>query len=105
MNEENKKSGLHVHLGGFIIIIIIIIILFKVDIKSKIDSPQFQKNINYIEEGVKNIWVDKVLKPLKKKTIEWFVDTGNQKIEQIQYNFNEGILKMPNSEDINKHGN
>lgn len=55
-----KKPRLHVHTGGIIILIIIILILFKVDIKSKIKSEQFQKNISYIENTVKNFLDDKI---------------------------------------------
>jgi len=53
MEEEKKTSRLHINIGGLIILIILALILFKVDIKSKIQSPQFQKNITYITDQIK----------------------------------------------------
>ena len=93
MNNDERKPRLHIHLGGLVIIIIILLILFKVDIKSKIDSPQFQKNYTYIEEQVKSFWQKYILTPIKSKTGEWFIDFTNKKVEEIQNNFTENILK------------
>ena len=45
MSDDERKPRLHIHTGGIIILIIILLVLFKVDIKSKINSPQFQKNV------------------------------------------------------------
>lgn len=88
MNEENKKGGLHVHLGGLIIIIIIILILFKVDLKEKIQSPQFQKNITYIENFFKNIWNNNIkgkVNDAKKDLTKNLVNSG---IEEVQKSMN-----------------
>ena len=101
MAEDERKSRLHIHLGGVIILIIIALILFKVDLRSKIESPQFQKNISYIEEQAKNFWKNYILNPLKTKTGSLFMDLTNKGLEQIQKNFSENVLKTPNIEDLN----
>jgi len=58
MSEDIQKprSNIHIHIGGAIIIIIILFVLFKVNIKSFIDSPQFQGNVNYIEQKGQDFW-------------------------------------------------
>ena len=71
MNDDERKPRLHLNVGGLIILIIILLILFKVDIKSKIQSPQFQKNINYIETQVKDFWQTYIISPLNTKTGEF----------------------------------
>ena len=83
-DEEKPRPSLHIHLGLLVLIIIIGLILFKVDIKSKINSPQFQKNITYIENFFKNIY---------EKDIKGFFDSSvknasnsliNSGIDQVQ---------------------
>jgi len=98
MIDDERKPRLHIHTGGLIILIIIILILFKVDIKSKIKSPQFQKNITYIENTVKDFWQKYVSDPLKSKAGNWFTDFSNQQVEKIQENFSTNILKTTNTE-------
>jgi hypothetical protein len=96
---DEQKSRLHVHLGGIIIIGIIVLILFKVDIKSKIQSPQFQKNYSYIEEQVKSIWQKYVLDPIKSKTGDFFIDFTNKGVKQIQDNFTKNLLNTTNTQN------
>jgi len=100
MNNDERKSRLHIHLGGLIILIIILLILFKVDIKSKIQSPQFQKNYSYMEEQVKTFWQKYISGPIKAKTGDLFINFTNKGLEKIQTNFAENVLKTPNIEDI-----
>ena len=96
MNNDERKPRLHINIGLLIIIIIVGLLLFKVDIKSKIQSPQFQNNISYIEEQVKSILDEFILIPLKLKAKEVFIDTTNKGIQQIQDNFTKNVLKNPN---------
>lgn len=93
MDGGERKSRLHIHLGGLIILAIIALILFKVDIKSKIKSPQFQSNISYIEEQAKIFWNKYILAPIKSRTGEFFIDFTNRKLEDLQNNFSENVLK------------
>lgn len=99
MADDERKSRLHIHLGGVIILIIIALILFKVDLRSKIESPQFQKNLSYIEEQAKTFWLNYILNPLKTKTGGLFIDITNKGIKQMQDNFSKNVLKTPNLEN------
>jgi hypothetical protein len=94
MADDERKSRLHIHLGGLIILIIIFLILFKVDIKSKIQSPQFQENITYIEDQSINIWTNYILNPIKSKMGDAFINATNQGIKQLQDNFTKNVLKI-----------
>ena len=105
MSNDKKKSRLHIHIGGLVILIIILLILFKVDIMSKIQSPQFQKNISYVEEQVKTFWQKYVSIPIKSKTGDLFINFTNKGLQQIQDNFSKNILKTPSTEDIEKASN
>jgi hypothetical protein len=93
MKDDERKSRLHIHLGGLVILIIVILILFKVDIVSKIQSPQFQKNVTYVEDQAKNFWQNYIWNPIKSKIGNWFVETTNKEVKQIQDNFTKNILK------------
>jgi hypothetical protein len=93
MNDDERKPRLHIHLGGFIILIIIALILFKVDIKSKINSPQFQKNYTYIETNIKVFWQKNISGPLKSKLGGVFVDFTNKELEKLQENFSQNVLQ------------
>jgi hypothetical protein len=95
MSEEEKpKSNIHINLGGLVIIIIIVLILFKVDIKSKINSPQFQKNIAYIENFFVNLY-EKNIKGFYEKEVKNLsnnlVNTG---IEGVQDTVNKKLDGM-----------
>jgi predicted Holliday junction resolvase-like endonuclease len=93
MKDDERKSRLHIHLGGLIILIIIVLILFKVDIVSKVQSRQFQKNVTYVEEQAKTFWQNTIWNPIKTKLGNWFVETTNTEIKKIQDNFTKNILK------------
>lgn len=93
-DEEKPKSNLHIHLGGVIVVIIIILILFKVDIKSKIDSPQFQKNITYVEDFFVNFYNKNIkgfLVNSAKDISNKIVNTG---IEGVQNTVNTKLNEM-----------
>lgn len=102
MNDDERKPRLHIHTGGLIILIIIILILFKVDIKSKIQSPVFQENYTYLTEQVKVVWDKYISIPIKSKAGELFIKVTNTQLEKIQNNFSENILKTPNLNEITK---
>ncbi|HLP86359.1 MAG TPA: hypothetical protein VK153_00560 [Candidatus Paceibacterota bacterium] len=93
MNNDERKSRLHIHTGGLIILAIIIFILFKVDIREKIESPQFQKNYTYIEENVKIFWQKYISGPVKSKLGSVFIDFTNKELEKVQENFSKNVLK------------
>ncbi|MFA6515065.1 MAG: hypothetical protein WCT42_02245 [Candidatus Paceibacterota bacterium] len=105
MNDDERKPRLHINIGGLIILIIIILILFKVDIKSKIKSPQFQKNVTYIEDTVKGFYVKYIANPLKIKASGLFRDVSNEGVKKMQDNFNNTIFKVPSNKDIEKATN
>lgn len=93
MADDERKPRLHIHLGGLILLVIIALILFKVDIKTKIESPQFQKNYSYIEDNVKAFWQNYIIKPIKSKTGDILINFANNKLEEVQKNFSENVLK------------
>ena len=99
MADDERKSRLHIHLGGLVILIIIALILFKVDIKSKIESPQFQENYTYITEQIKTFWQKYIAIPVKSKIGDFFINFTNKEIKKIQDNFKTNILKTPNTDD------
>jgi hypothetical protein len=100
MDKDERKPRLHIHMGGLIVLIIILLILFKVDIRSKIKSPQFQSNISYIEEQVKTFWQKYISGPMKKKVGDSFTNITNKELKKIQTNFSENVLKTLNEEEI-----
>lgn len=100
MNDDERKPRLHINIGGLIILIIIVLILFKVDIKSKIKSPQFQKNITYIEDTVKGFYAKNIAGPLKIKASGLFTDISNEGVKKMQNNFNDTIFKVPTDKEI-----
>jgi hypothetical protein len=99
MADDERKSRLHIHLGGLIILIIILLILFKVDIKSKIQSPKFQENISYISDQAVAIWQNYILGPIKNKLGSIFINATNKGIKEIQNNFTQNVLKTTNIGD------
>ena len=101
MKDDERKSRLHIHLGGLIIFVIILLILFKVDIKSKITSPQFQENFSYIEGQVNIFWQKYILTPVKSKVGELFIDATNKGVKQIQDNFTQNVLNTTNTTKTN----
>ena len=101
MSDDERKPRTHFHAGGIIILIIIIFIIFKVDIKSVINSPEFNKNVTYIETQVKDFWQKYILSPLKIKTSEVFIDATNKGLTEIQNNFTKNVLKEDKTSNTN----
>ncbi len=102
MDKDERKPRLHIHIGGLVIIIIIVLVLFKFDIKSKINSPQFQKNVTYVEDQVKGLWQKYISGPLRSKTGDMFIDVTNQGLKKIQDNFTNNVFKTPTEDTVNK---
>lgn len=92
MGNEDKKPRLQINLGGLVVIIILALILFKVDIKSKIESEQFQKNTVYVTEKVKGFWVKYVTGPFKSKA-ESLVKDFATKIQKSASEQAQGLIK------------
>ncbi len=105
MADDERKSRLHIHTGGLIILIIIILILFKVYIISKIQLPQFQKNVTYIETQIKTFWQKNIVEPFKNKTSGWLKGLANKKFDELQENVNNNLFKIPSAEDIENASN
>ena len=104
MSDDERRPRLHIHTGGLIILIIILLILFKVDIVSKINNPQFQKNITYIEDQAKTIWQDYIVFPIKSKMGDWLINTTknsiNSSLEKVQTDFSQNVLKTDESNKL-----
>ena len=108
MEHDERKGRLHIHLGGLVILIIVALVLFKVDITSKIQSPQFQKNLSYIEDQATNFWQTFILNPLKSRAGDWFNGFTNKELQSLQDNFSKNVLKETspaNLDTINDTGN
>lgn len=58
MKNLNKQNGLISILGILIIAAIVIIVLsyFNISIKTVVESPTGQENINYVKGGTVNLW-------------------------------------------------
>ncbi|MDD3662402.1 MAG: hypothetical protein PHT84_00880 [Candidatus Pacebacteria bacterium] len=85
MSEEKNKSGLHIHLGGLIIIVIIVLLLFSTDLKSVLDSPQLNENITYLKERSVKAWDKYFSEPINSKINDFFnglVDKGAEEIKE-----------------------
>lgn len=97
MSEGDHYSRLHIHLGGLIIIIIILLILFKVNLKSTINSPRFQQNVSYIEEQATSLWHKYLEKPLKSgidSLTHSLINTGVKQIKKSVNNINVSAPKI-----------
>jgi len=94
MENENNKPRIKISLGGFIILVILALILFKVDIKEKIDSPQFKKNWDYISTEVKDLWSKYISTPLKAKSGELMVDMAKKGFDEIQKNMGGNAIDI-----------
>jgi len=103
MSDDERRPRVHIHTGGLIILIIVLLILFKVDLPSKINSPQFQENITFIKTEATNFWNDYVVFPMKSSSGEWLKNTVdntvNGGLEKVQENFDN---KINNTDEINK---
>ena len=97
MEEEKRRPRLQIRLGGLVILIIIGIVLFKVDLKDKIQSEQFQDNIAFVKEKTTDFW-EKITNPIKEKISDEVEDYTEEKLEEFQDNFKENILKLKDTE-------
>ncbi|HPC12618.1 MAG TPA: hypothetical protein PKX33_01740 [Candidatus Paceibacterota bacterium] len=98
MEEEKRRPRLQIRLGGLVILIIIGIVLFKVDLKDKIQSEQFQDNIAFVKEKATHFW-DKITRPLKEKISDEVEEYTEEQLEKMQENFKENILKLKDTEE------
>jgi hypothetical protein len=98
MEEEKRRPRLQIRLGGLVVLIIIGIVLFKVDLKDKIQSEQFQENLEFIKEKASDFW-DSITRPLKEKISDEVEEYTEEQLEKIQDNFKENILKLSDKEE------
>lgn len=102
MENESKKPRIQIRLGGLIIIIILALIFFKVDIKSKIESEQFQKNISYVTDKAQELWGKYISGPFKSKTGDFIKDLTSQGLDKIQESVNEKADSLLDTKNIQK---
>lgn len=105
MADDERKSRLHIHLGGLVILIIILLILFKVDIRSKIQSPQFQENYTYITGQIKIAWTNYIVNPIKSKLGASVIDITNKGLEKWQNNFKQNVLNIDPATNLEVENN
>ncbi|NCU28137.1 MAG: hypothetical protein EOM85_00465 [Candidatus Moranbacteria bacterium] len=105
MENESKKPRIQIRLGGLVILIIIALILFKVDIKDKIESPQFQKNVTYITAFAKDVWQNYIALPLQSKANTWFMGVASDGLEKIQDSIKEKSDGLLDTKNIQKSFN
>ena len=57
MKNYNKQAGISI-LGIIFLSVLIILVLsyFNISIKSVVNSPTGQENVNYVGEGTKSLW-------------------------------------------------
>lgn len=63
-NNNNRQDGISI-LGVLVFGIILILILsyFNISIKSVVNSPTGQENVNYVKEGTKSLWITYLAEP------------------------------------------
>ncbi len=100
MENESKKPRIQIRLGGLVLLIILALILFKVDIKDKVESEKFQKNISYVTDKTKELWEKYIIQPFKSKTGEWVKDLASDGLEKIQESVNEKTKQLIDIDNI-----
>jgi hypothetical protein len=100
-NIAKPKDKKQFHLGALILVIIIVFVLFKVNLEKAINSPQFQKNVNYIqvnsEKAFNYIW-DNIFGKLK------FPSIDPAKIDEVvKPDKVKDYFKVPTDEYINQY--
>ena len=97
MSDDERKPRIHIHTGGLIILIILLLILFKVDLPSKINSPQFSENITFLKTEATNFWNNYIIFPMKSSSGEWLKNTVdntvNGGIDKVQNNLSDKLYK------------
>ena len=48
----------------FVVVVILVLSYFRISIKSVVESPAGQENINYVGGGLKTFWTDHLQKPV-----------------------------------------
>lgn len=100
MNDDERKPRFHVNILSLIILIIILVFVFKSEIATKIKSPEFEDKVTSFQKNTLIFLEKEILNPIKAKAVEFFVETTNEKLQKIQDNFSENLLKYPTVEDI-----
>ncbi|MBK5215343.1 MAG: hypothetical protein JJE53_00835 [Candidatus Pacebacteria bacterium] len=100
MNDDERKPRFRVNILSLIILIIILVFVFKSEIATQIKSPEFEEKITSFQKNILIFLDDKILTPIKEKAVEFFVETTNEKLQKIQDNFSENVLKLPSIEDV-----
>ena len=64
MKNLNKKAGISI-LGLLVLAVVVILILsyFRISVKSVVESPTGQDNINYVEGTSQSVWSEYLEKP------------------------------------------
>ncbi|MBU0998707.1 hypothetical protein KKG24_00140 [Patescibacteria group bacterium] len=64
MKNYNKQSGISI-LGILFLSVVVILVLsyFNISIKSVVDSPAGQENVNYVKGGAKSLWTTYLAEP------------------------------------------
>jgi len=90
-----KNKG-HFHLGGLLILLIIIFVLLKVDIKTVVNSPQFQQNASFVKEQATIVWSKYLKDPLTRSWNGLFNKIIDKGVDQIK-----DEIKIPIASDVN----
>jgi hypothetical protein len=87
-NQDNPNPHRGLFVWGLITILILVtILLFKVNLRSAINSPQFQNNVTYIEEKSENIWVRYLSKPILYVWNNLFINAISQGMDLLRGGF------------------
>jgi len=64
MTHFNKKGGISI-LGVLVLGVILVLVLsyFNISIKSVVESPAGQENVNYVGGGAKSLWTTYLAEP------------------------------------------
>ena len=67
MKNKKQQRGMSI-LGVIVFVVIVILVLsfFNISIKSVVESPSGQENINYVRGGVVGFWDNHLKEPVEK---------------------------------------
>lgn len=112
MEEEAKKPHRHLHIGALILVIILIYLLFKVNLEKAVNSPQFNKNVAFIELKGKQLWdyifndpLTKLIDQIKNVNIDPKpLNIDQQKLDdKFKSNGIRNYFNAPTNDTINKY--
>ncbi|MFH1201014.1 MAG: hypothetical protein V1484_01645 [bacterium] len=65
MKNYHKQTGISI-IGMIFLAVVIILVLsyFNISIKSVVNSPTGQENVNYVREGTKSLWTTYLAEPV-----------------------------------------